>query len=414
MVKEMSNPLQLSLVNFKKGSYIIVEGKQKAEYFYIIRSGKVRISKEVEIVNEEGGKILEPGDFFGVISTMSAHSHIETAMALTDVSLISVHREQYGYLIEKNAPVAMKIILSFSQKMRYLDEALTRLTLKSTAKEDVAHLFNVAEYYARQSQYNLAYYAYYKFIQYCPQSENTPLAKERMAKIHPYAKAVHLDTNPNDFNRAYPKDTMIFSEAEPGRELFIIQKGTVKISKIVDNKEVMLALLKSGDIFGEMALLENMPRSASAIALDDVSALVVNKANFSRMVQTQPKLISSLTTLLSERLWFIYKQLANSVMTDPLGRMYDALYMQLEKNKIPVVPGENYTFDFGPKELINMIGLPMDKGTVLTRKMFENKKINVVNNKIVVTDIEEIKKQADYFKKMEKIEFSRRQGSLQR
>jgi hypothetical protein len=46
--------------------------------------------------------------------------------------------------------------------------------------------------------------------------------------------------------------------------------------------------------------------------------------------------------------------------------------------------------------------------------MFENKKINVANNKIVVTDIEEIKKQSEYFKKMEKIEHSRRQGSLQR
>ena len=49
----MNNPLQLAMVNFNKGAYIIVEGKQKADYFYIIRSGRVRISKEVEIVEEE-------------------------------------------------------------------------------------------------------------------------------------------------------------------------------------------------------------------------------------------------------------------------------------------------------------------------------------------------------------------------
>jgi len=407
----MPNPLQLSLVNFKKGSYIIVEGKQNADYFYIVRSGKVRISKELEIVDEEGGKVLGPGDFFGVVSTMSSHSHIETAMALSDVSLISVHREQYGLLIEKNTPVAMKIIYSFSQKMRYLDEALTRLTFKNTAKVDPGHLFNVAEYYARQNQYNLAYYAYYRYIQHCPTGENINLAKERMAKIHPYAKAVHLDPNPADFNRVYPKDTMIFSEAEPGRELFIIQKGSVKISKIVEENEVML--LKTGDIFGEMALLENMPRSASAIALDDVGVLVVNKANFQRMVQTQPQLISKLTTLLSERLWFIYKQLGNSLMTDPLGKMWDALNLQLEKNRIPVVQGESYTFDFGPKELVTMVGLPVNQGNAVTRKLFENKKVKVVSGKVSVTDIEEIRRQAEYFKKMEKIERSRRQGSIQ-
>ena len=77
----MNNPLQLSLVNFKKGSYIIVEGKQRAEYFYIIRTGSVRVSKEAEVVEEEGGNLLGPGDFFGVVSTMSSHSHIETAQA---------------------------------------------------------------------------------------------------------------------------------------------------------------------------------------------------------------------------------------------------------------------------------------------------------------------------------------------
>src|SRR4030042_1175689 len=150
----MPNPLQLSIVTFNRNSYIIVEGKQRADNFFIIRSGKVRVSKDVEVVEEEGGNILAPGDFFGVIATMSSHSHIETALALTDVSLISVHRDQYGLLIQRNAPVAIKIIQSFSRKTRFLDEALTRLVLKNTATMDASHLFKVAEYYARQSQYN--------------------------------------------------------------------------------------------------------------------------------------------------------------------------------------------------------------------------------------------------------------------
>ena len=164
----MNTSLQLSLVKFNKGAYIIVEGKQKADSFFIIRSGKVQISKEVEIVEEEEGNILQPGDFFGVVSTMSSHSHIETAKALTDVTLIAVRKEQYGLLIKMNAPVALKIIQQFSRKMRYLDEALTRITLKSNAEADISHLFKVAEYYARQNQFNQAYYAYHQYIKYCP------------------------------------------------------------------------------------------------------------------------------------------------------------------------------------------------------------------------------------------------------
>lgn len=312
--------LQLTFVSFKKDSYIVVEGKQNADRFFIIREGRVRIFKEVEVVEEEGGNVLGPGDFFGVVATMSSHSHIETAQALSDVTLISVQKEQYGQLIQSNTPVAMKIILQFSRRMRYLDEALTRLTLKNNADNDPSHLFKVAEYYVRQNQYNQAYYAYNRYVNYCPTGQNVSLAKERMLKIQPYVKNLVLNRNPDDFTRSYAKDSMIFSEGEPGQELYIIQKGSVKITKIVDNNEVLLAVLKQGDIFGEMALLEAKPRSASAIAYDDCVLLAVNKENFARMVQSQPQIVTRLTQLLSERIWFIYKQLANTLITDPLGR----------------------------------------------------------------------------------------------
>lgn len=408
----MNNPLQLSLVNFKKNSYIIVEGKQKADYFYIIRNGSVRVYKEVEVVEEEGGNVLQPGDFFGVVSTMSSHSHIETAQALSDVTLIQVHRDQFGLLIERNTPVAMKIIQQFSKKMRYLDEALTRLTLKGdSSQEDERHLFAVAEYYARQSLYNQAYYAYHQYIKYCKGGENIVIAKERMAKIRPYAKVVYLDGSEDEFNRTYPKDTMIFSEGQPGKELYIIQTGSVKISKIVNDKEVMLALLKPGDIFGEMSLLEDKPRSASAIAHENAVLLAVNKANFKRMVASQPQLITRLTQLLSERIWFIYKQLANTQISDSLGKMYDALAIQLEKLRVPV-SNKSYTFDFGPKDLINMVGLSKSDGSQLVKQLFSNKRLKIVDNKIHITDIEEIVKQAKYYQKMEKIARARKRGSV--
>ncbi len=407
----MDNPLQLSLQTFRKGSYIIVEGKQKADYFYIIRNGKVRISKEVEIVEEVGGNVLSPGDFFGVVSTMSSHSHIETAQALTDCALITVHREQYGLLIERNAPVAMKIIQQFSQKMRFLDEALTRITFKTTAEDDLSHLFKVAEYYARQSQYNQAYYAYHQYIKYSPDGESITLAKERMSKIKPYANAVYLDGDEKNFTRKYPKNTMIFSESQPGQELYIIQKGSVKITKIVNDNEQLLALLKPGDIFGEMSLLENKPRSASAITHEDTVLMAVNNTNFNRMVASQPQIISKLTQLLSERIWFIYKQLANTQLSDPIGRMYDTLMIQLEKLRVPM-SNQPYTFDFGPQELINLVGLPKDEGNNLIRKLFENSKVKVFNNKIHLTSTQEVEKQAKYYRKMERIDKSRKNGSI--
>jgi len=399
--------LQLAFVNFAAKSYIIVEGKRNADRFFIIRSGKVRLSKEVQIVAEEQGDILGPGDFFGVVSTMTNHSHIETAQALTDVTLICVQRDQFSQLIQNNAPVAMKIIMQFSKRMRYLDEALTRITLKNKSLDDPSHIFYVAEYYAQHNQYNQAFYAYQKYVRCCPKDVNVQTAIERLKKIAPYVKEPQKDFPPGEMVRIYKKDQIVFCEGEPGNELFIIQKGSVKIVKITDQSEILLAVLKSGDIFGEMALLEAKPRAASAVAYEDCQLMAVNKENFQQMIQKQPQLIARLTTLLADRIWLIYRQLANTQINNPLGRLYDMLQVQLDKKKIDTSTTVNFSFDFGIKELINMVGLSQTDASVSSKKLLENRAIQIMNDKIFVKDIKEIEKQNAYFKKMQQLEKTR-------
>ena len=399
--------LQLAFINFTAKSYVIVEGKRNADRFFIIRSGKVRLSKEVQIVAEETGDTLGPGDFFGVVSTMSGHSHIETAQALTDVTLISVQKDQFSQLIQNNAPVAMKIIMQFSRRMRYLDEAYTRIALKNSAVADPSHIFNIGEYYTKHELYTQAFYAYQKYIKCCPKGGNVQAAVERLKKIAPYVKEPQKDFPPGEMTRSYKKASIVFCEGEPGNELFIIQKGSVKIIKVTDENEVLLAVLKTGDIFGEMALLESKPRAASAVAFEDCQLMAVNKENFEHMIQTQPQLIARLTTLLSERIWLIYRQLANTQFTDPLGRMYDMLQIQLDKKKVDINNTLNYSFDFGLKELFNMAGFSQSDAMSVGKKMIDNKAIQIINDKIYIKNLKELERLNAYYKKMQQLEKSR-------
>jgi CRP-like cAMP-binding protein len=292
--------------------------------------------------------------------------------------------------------------------MRYLDDALTRLTLKKkAAEEDPRHIYIVAEYYAKCSQFNKAFYAYQKYLKCCPNGGNYQIAIERMKKIAPYVKNPQKDFKPDEMNRAYEKDSIIFCEGEPGDELFIIQKGSVKIIKITENEEILLAVLKSGDIFGEMALLESKPRAAGAVAYENCQVMAVNRANFQHMIKAQPQLIARLTTLLSERIWMIYRQLANTQISDPLGRMYDMLQIQLDKKKVDVMSFTNYSFDFGLKELINMVGLSEGDGVLVGKKLMGNKAFQIINEKLFVKDLKEIPKQIEYFMKMQQLEKTR-------
>ena len=396
-----ANQVQLSIMHFKKNSYANVEGKQDAGRFYILREGQVQIAKEAEVVEEDTGNILYPGDFFGVVSCMSNHPSIETAKALKDVAVICVYRDQFGILIQKYSPVAMKIITSFSHKLRYFDSAITRLSFKGNVEENPKYLYNIGDYYLKKKQFNHAFYAFKKYIQYCPNDQNVLQTKQLMVKIQPYIKEDKFTKNQKGFNRHFKDNEIVFSEHEPGHELHIIQKGKIKITKIVDNNEVLLAVLKPGDIFGEMAILENKPRNATAISFGESELLAVSKSNFEVMVKGNPQLGTKLITLLSERIWKAYRQLANILISNPLGRMFDMLLTVVEENRIPISHNTSYSFEFGPDELIKMVGLTVDKGNLLIQKLFENKKFQLEDNKIVVTNLEELLKQVEFYKKMD-------------
>lgn len=404
--------LQLSFLNFRKGSYILIEGKSDTDHFYIIQSGKVQVVKEDTVVTEEDSNVLGPGDFLGVVSCMSKHNQIDTAIAITDVVLISVPYEQFPQLIEKNTSVAMKIIFFFSQKMRFLDEGLTRITLqKDAAKSDISHLFTIGEYYMRMSKFDLALYAYYHYLKAAPKGELAATAQKRFMTVKSMGIKIPMDVlepKTNEINRVYTKEAMIFCECQPGTELYIIQKGHVKITKIIDNSEVLLAVLKEGDMFGEMALLENKPRSASAIVTEEgCQLLAVNRQNFNQMVSTQPQLIARLTTTFADRIWAMYKQLANTLIKDHVEKMYDMLAIQLEKSRIKPVKGKYHTFNFGPVELANMCGIPKEEVSEAVTKFLKQPIVRCDGSKISITDELELSKQAAYFKKMQEIEKSR-------
>ncbi len=92
------------------------------------------------------------------------------------------------------------------------------------------------------------------------------------------------------FGMSKKKGEIIFCEFEPGTTLFFLQAGNVRITKIVSGTEKTLALIKPGDIFGEMAILEKMPRSATAISETATELLELDQKSFFALVQSQPSL----------------------------------------------------------------------------------------------------------------------------
>jgi len=397
------------MLNFKAGSYVIIEGKRDASNFFIIRQGKLKTQKATQVIGEEASTVLGPGDFFGVESAMSNHSRIETVVALTDCSLIEVNHDEFGILIQKNTPVAMKIIRSFSMKLRQFDNTITRLSFRSAAEEDPSHLFDLGEYWYNQQRIDHAAYAYQKYLLWCPKGDKISMAKMRLQSLNKPLKAPPV--NETNINRSHHEDDMIFCENEPGRELYIIQSGRVKITKMVEGQEVLLAVLQTGDIFGEMALLDNKPRSASAIVAENATMLAINKVNFTTMVQQQPQLATRLITLLSERLWMAYRQLANLMIPDPTGRLLDTLLTLAEKNHVRFGPKASYNFEIGGKDLLKMVGFDPQKDERMLLDLFKFRWMKLVGGKIICGDLQELEKQVAFIRKKIAIEKKREKSA---
>ena len=389
--------LQLSLVNFSANSFVLIEGTPVTDRFYIIQSGKVRCFHETQIPGRNQ-EVLGPGDFIGVISCMTGYSQTENVVAMTDVTVIAVRREQYPELIMQNTPIAMKIVRYFAQTMRSLNDSLANITTKSDVNDTSEHLFDVAAYYENAGNSDIAYYCYHQYLKDCPNGEKKPIAQKKYDGLKMRCHTVYLDPSP-DMVRNYPKGSMIFAECQAGEDMFIIQDGEVKITKIVGEKEVTYAILKKGDMFGEMALIENKPRSASASANTNVRVMVVNKANFNQMVATQPQLIARLTTSLAERLWTMYRQLGNTQLKDVRERMIDELSLRIETSRVPMTKSTAFSTNLTPYELVKMCGISEEEQTAAVNKLAMDQNVKIVAGKIVVPDMISLVKQAAFYRK---------------
>lgn len=100
----------------------------------------------------------------------------------------------------------------------------------------------------------------------------------------------------------HPMGDIIFSEGEIGNDMFILQSGTVELIKTIAGETKVLATLEKGDFFGEMSVLEDLPRTATARAKTEVEVVHINGATFDTMLKSNTEIAIRMMRKLSRRL----------------------------------------------------------------------------------------------------------------
>jgi CRP-like cAMP-binding protein len=127
------------------------------------------------------------------------------------------------------------------------------------------------------------------------------------------------------YGRDFPAGAVIFEEGDPGSRMYVIQSGEVRILKRVGAREITLARLGGGEAFGEMALLEGQPRSATAIVEAPSRLLEIEELAFADLVRNNGEIALRLLRRLSARLRDANRQIRNFLSADALGRAVEVL-----------------------------------------------------------------------------------------
>ncbi len=187
--------------------------------------------------------------------------------------------------------------------------------------------------------------------------------------------------------RKYLKNSMIILEEEYGDLVFVVQSGTIKITRVNDEgKEVILALLGPGEIFGELAILDGEARSANALAQENCHLLAINKEDFLEILKNNFSISFNLMCELAKRLRKSDQQIEALSLSDAEHRIGVSLLNLAEdmgvirKGKVTI---QNLPFQ---QDIANMAGTSRETVSRVL-KILENKSmISKVGHTLVIPD----------------------------
>jgi CRP/FNR family cyclic AMP-dependent transcriptional regulator len=153
--------------------------------------------------------------------------------------------------------------------------------------------------------------------------------------------------------RSYPKGAIIVNEGDEGNSLFVIQTGSVKAFLSDETgKEVVLSTQGPGEYFGDLALFDNEPRSASVMALEPCKVMIITKTQLREAITEDPEIGFSLLQGLAMRVRILTENVRTLALLDVFGRLVKTLYMLAEDKDGALVIDQRLT----QQDLANRIG----------------------------------------------------------
>lgn len=198
------------------------------------------------------------------------------------------------------------------------------------------------------------------------------------------------------FERQLMPSEVLFKKGDAGEEMYFIRKGKIKISIGEEDQEKVLAIIKEGDFFGEMAVIDGSPRSASATAIEETDLIIIDKESFVTRINENP-LVAYVVEILTKRIRTLDEQLAYLTIKNDEERIIHFILGRAKLQGKPVDEGvmlENVT----PEQMSYIIGVDKAKVTEYLRRLADVDLVHIGEDEITVRSPRELEEYIRYLK----------------
>jgi CRP/FNR family transcriptional regulator/CRP/FNR family cyclic AMP-dependent transcriptional regulator len=193
--------------------------------------------------------------------------------------------------------------------------------------------------------------------------------------------------------RAFRSGEVIFHRDDPGLVLYMIKEGKVKICIISpDGQEISLAVLGEGEYFGEFALLDGLPRSADAIALEKVECYTLQRSDFQRAIMKNPKISIQVLEALTRRLRNTDQMIEDLIFLDVYGRVAKKLLELADDHGVKTEDGIRIDVRLTQQELASMVGASRESVNKVMGYFSEKDFISTDKHRVTLHRIADLKR----------------------
>jgi len=193
--------------------------------------------------------------------------------------------------------------------------------------------------------------------------------------------------------RTFRAGEVIFHRDDPGQVLYMIKEGKVKICNISpDGQEVSLAVLGKGEYFGEFALLDGLPRSADAVALEKVESYTLQRSDFHNIILKNPKIAILVLEALSKRLRNTDQMVEDLIFLDVYGRVAKKLLELADAHGVKTDEGVRIDVRLTQQELASMVGASRESVNKVLGYFTDKNFISTDKHRITIHHIADLKR----------------------